>query len=391
MRAMLLFLVLALALASAEDGVKVMDAHEVGAVQHMDVGEGLSKEPDTEAGKAVPKGDPAPARIAVPASTVADTLAARRKKRLTHEAYSLNKKYEYAKALKGKADRDLNHVRAKLSQAGTKVEENKAARLAAKKEQRDWKLKSDNAHMAMINARDELAAVKKQEKKAAAYVDAAKMLSRVASADGGTSGGGSENLERSERRRDESNDEAKTAKAQLVARQLAYGKIEAAVQAAHNDVNAKELAFESTRESLHESDHRFATAKYNIRNGKKSQVRLEIDLAAAQSHDDDMQRGMHVSHGLAHGASLVAKNDPSGDEVQIKALLEDSADGGDMEEKEAIGSAKDHDGMSDDGKPLVSAPGSIAADYKRRFAALPLPDNGQNPILEAEARAESQP
>merc|ERR1712167_154293 len=70
----------------------------------------------------------------------------------------------------------------------------------------------DNAHMAMINARDELAAVKKQEKKAAAYVDEAKVFARVASADSGTSGGGSENLERAERRRDESNEEAKRLK-----------------------------------------------------------------------------------------------------------------------------------------------------------------------------------
>ena len=84
--------------------------------------------------------------------------------------------------------------------------------------------------MAMINARDELAAVKKQEKKAAAYVDEAKVFARVASADSGTSGGGTENLERAERRRDESNEEAKKAKADLVARQLAYGKLEAALQ-----------------------------------------------------------------------------------------------------------------------------------------------------------------
>merc|ERR1712196_106420 len=135
--------------------------------------------------------------------------------RLKNEAFGLNKKYEYAKALKGKADRHLRHVMAKISKADTSIEEAKAARLAAKKE--------DNAHMAMINARDELAAVKKQEKKAAAYVDEAKVFARVASADSGTSGGGTENLERAERRRDESNEEAKKAKAELVARQLAYG------------------------------------------------------------------------------------------------------------------------------------------------------------------------
>ena len=114
-------------------------------------------------------------------------------------------------------------------------------------------------------------------------------------------------------------------------------------------------------------------------------MNLEIDLAAAKSHDNDMQREQHVAHGLAHAAVLVAKNDPSGDEVQIKALLEDR----DEEVMEAIGSAKDHDGISDDGKPLVAAPGSIAAEYKRRFAALPLPDSGRNPILEAEARADA--
>jgi len=360
-----------------------MEAHEVGAP--ADVGEAANLE-DTPKG-AVPKGKPTPAKIEVPATAKGNTLAVRRKKRLTNEAYGLNKKYEYAKAEKGKADRDLRHVMAKMSKTDTAVEEAKAARLAAKKEQRDWKVKEDNAHMAMINSRDELSAVKKQDKKAAAYVDEAKVYARVASADSGTSGGGSENLERAERRRDESNEEAKKAKAELVARQLAYGKIEAALQAAKADVNAKELAFEATRESLHEADHRYATALFNVKEGKKAKMSLEIDLAEAKGQDDDMQRHQHIAHGLAHAAVLVAKNDPSGDEVQYKALLEDR----DEEVMEAIGSAKDHDGISDDGKPLVAAPGSIAADYKRRFAALPLPDDGKNPILDAEARAESAP
>merc|ERR1711871_94389 len=379
MRAWLLLVALAFALASAEDGVKVMEAHEVGA--HSDVGE--AAEPRADKGP-IPKGDPTPKKVEVPATAKANTLQDRRKKRLKNEAYGLNKKNEYAKALKGKADRNLRHVMAKMSKADTAIEEAKAARLAAKKEQREWKHKEDDAHMAMINSRDELAAVKKQDK-AAAYVDEAKVFARVASADSGTSGGGTENLERAERRRDESNEEAKKAKADLVARQLAYGKLEAALQAAKADVDKKELAFEATRDSLHEADHRYATALFNIKTGKKERMKLEVDLAAAKSHDNDMQREQHVAHGLAHAAVLVAKNDPSGDEVQIKALLEDR----DEEVMEAIGSAKDHDGISDDGKPLVAAPGSIAAEYKRRFAALPLPDNGRNPILEAEARADA--
>merc|ERR1712164_203076 len=351
MRAWLLLVALAFALASAEDGVKVMEAHEVGA--HSDVGEAV--QPTADKGP-LPKGDPTPKKVEVPATAKGTTLQERRKKRLKNEAYGLNKKYEYAKALKGKADRHLRHVMAKMSKADTAIEEAKAARLAAQQEQR-----------------------------AAAYVDEAKVFARVASADSGTSGGGTENLERAERRRDESNEEAKKAKAELVARQLAYGKIEAALQAARADVDKKELAFEATRDSLHEADHRYATALFNIKAGKKQKMKLEIDLAEAKSHDNDMQREQHVAHGLAHAAVLVAKNDPSGDEVQIKALLEDR----DQEVMEAIGSAKDHDGISDDGKPLVAAPGTVAAEYKRRFAALPLPDSGRNPILEAEARADA--
>merc|ERR1712196_707887 len=163
MRAWLLLVALALALASAEDGVKVMEAHEVGA--HSDVGEAV--QPTADKGP-LPKGDPTPKKVEVPATAKGTTLQERRKKRLKNEAFGLNKKYEYAKALKGKADRHLRHVMAKMSKADTSIEEAKAARLAAKKEQREWKNKEDNAHMAMINARDELAAVKKQEKKAAA-------------------------------------------------------------------------------------------------------------------------------------------------------------------------------------------------------------------------------
>merc|ERR1712196_662740 len=170
MRAWLLLVALALALASAEDGVKVMEAHEVGA--HSDVGEAV--QPTADKGP-IPKGDPTPKKVEVPATAKANTLQDRRKKRLKNEAYGLNKKYEYAKALKGKADRNLRHVMAKMSKADTAIEEAKAARLAAKKEQREWKHKEDDAHMAMINSRDELAAVKKQDKKAAAYVDEAKV------------------------------------------------------------------------------------------------------------------------------------------------------------------------------------------------------------------------
>lgn len=46
------------------------------------------------------------------------------------------------------------------------------------------------------------------------------------------------------------------------------------------------------------------------------------------------------------------------------------------------------DGFSESGKPLISADGSIAAAYIKMFDDMPLPDNGQNPILEAEARAQ---
>merc|ERR1712196_278372 len=141
MRAWLLLGALALALASAEDGVKVMEAHEVGA--HSDVGEAV--QPTADKGP-LPKGDPTPKKIEGPATAKGTTLQERRKKRL---------KNEYAKALKGKADRPLRHVMAKMSKADTSIEEAKAARLAAKKEQREWKNKEDNAHTAMINARDE--------------------------------------------------------------------------------------------------------------------------------------------------------------------------------------------------------------------------------------------
>merc|ERR1719198_2556021 len=68
----------------------------------------------------------------------------------------------------------------------------------------------------------------------------------------------------------------------------------------------------------------------------------------------------------------------------MKALLLDPEEA----EKEAVARVKDQDGISKDGNPLVAPDGSIEQAYIQRFNEMPLPNNGRNPILEAEARAQ---
>lgn len=385
MRAVLALLVVVAAFAMAEDGVKVMEAHEVTPADHQ-LGE--PKKVLIQDKYKPPEVSKKPvAKIPATSSVLGNTLKDRRAKRLTTEAYGLKRKYEVGKATKDKASSELQKAMARLSKAQTTIEEQTAAKIAAKREQREWHIKLDNALIDMANARDELVAVKRQDKKAAAFVDQAKVNVQVEDAMGG-SGGGSENLNRAERRRDEANEEVKSAKATLVARELAESKLQKAITAAKTNVNEKELAVETTRDTLHAADRKYAVAKFNIKEAKGKLDELTVDLAEAKAHEKHADFRMRIDHGLAHAAALVSKGDPSGDEIQIRALLDAPAE----ERREALGQVEDHDGLSNKGKPLVAPKGSIEALYKQKYAELPSPTaSDTNPILEAEARADSAP
>jgi len=379
----LLALGLVLTLAAAtEDGVQVMEGSELAPLKEL----GASADPgddDEVHPKAARDNSPLADIPKAAPSKIGSLLQDRKQKRLTDQAFKLQRKYDYMKADKEQADAELRNALGNVNKVGTKIEEAKAAKLAAKNEQDATHAKLEKAHMDAINAHAELAQVKEQDMKAQAFVDEAKVQVEYADSNAETAGGDNEDLEQAQTERDSMNQELKEAKAELVSRQLAYGKIEAAVEAAKTAAMQKDREVEAIQVSLSEADNKFVVAVTAIKHGEKEQEHAMEMKASAQAHEEDVHKRLRVAHGLAHAASLVSNKDPRGEQTQIKALM------GDQEEAqyEAIGQAKDHDGFGDDGKPLVAADGQIAAEYTKRYNSLPLPDNGQNPILEAEAAA----
>lgn len=247
-------------------------------------------------------------------------------------------------------------------------------------------LKLEDGIEAIGAATDELAAVKKQEMKAQAFVEEAKVEVQVASADAETSGGDDDDLEKSEEERTESDDGLKTAEAELVARKLALVKVEAAIKAARRNVEVKKDAVVTLREELGEADNRYATATTDIAHDNRAELGLKLNEAEAQDAAQTAKKDMRTAHALAHAAQLATTNDKSADMATRKALLGDS----EAAEYEAIKKAKDHDGLSITGEPLVAPDGAIASEYMAKFNSIKLPEEGANPILEAESKAAVQ-
>lgn len=327
------------------------------------------------------------APINEPAATkLSTTLADKKKARLLQERHHLTDAYKQAKAEKEVADKDLQNTMGALTAQDTKVEEFKSAKTAARKEQMDMHLKLEAGIEGIAQAKDELDEVKKQEMKAQAFVEEARVEEKVASADAETSGGDDDDLEKSEEERAEVDDGYKRAKAELVARKLALVKIEAAIQAAKRNVEVKKDAVITLREELGEADARYATSDTEIKHATKEEGALKLDEAEAQDAQKTAKKHMGTAHALAHAAQMSANNDKTADMATRKALLGDS----EAAEYEALKKVKDHDGLSTTGQDLVAKDGVVSSMYMSKFKEIPLPKEGSNPILEAEATAAVQ-
>lgn len=214
-------------------------------------------------------------------------------------------------------------------------------------------------------------------------VDEAHVEEEVASSLADT-GGGEEDMEASEEKREEVNERLKKAKAEVVTMKMAAESTKAAAEAAEAALLKKKDELEALHRVLAKADSRYAEAKYEIERTESDEMVAEENRDQAKAEDENAAKALTVSHGLANAATLKLTSAANADEAQMKAFLMDPEEA----EKEAIARIKDRDGLSEDGEKLVADDGSIEQDYVQKYDQMPLPDNGNNPILEAEARAQ---
>jgi hypothetical protein len=265
----------------------------------------------------------------------------------------------------------------------TTIAEAKSAQSAAQKEQEETGKKILQGHVQEHLAQHELKEAKHEAKLSESMVDEAHVEEEVASSLADT-GGGFDDLEKSEEKREEVDERLKNAKAELVALKLAAEKSKAAAEAASGAWEEKNEAVETLRKVLAKADSRYAEAKYEIDEVKHEENTAIEDRDQSKAEDEVATETLNTAHALATAAALKVSAAGNADEAEMKALL------GDPEEakKEAIARVKDQDGISQDGNSLVAEDGSIEEAFIKRYNEMPLPDNGANPILEAEARAQ---
>jgi len=310
-------------------------------------------------------------------------LKERRMNRLKNEAHDLHKKYEEAKVEKEDTDYAFTKAQAALTKVETRMAEAKSARAAAAKEQKDTDKQILSQHVAEHLAQQELKDAKHEAKLSESMVDEAKVEEEVASSLADT-GGGLEDLEQSEEKREEVDERLKNAKAEVVALKLASEKAKAAAEAAETALQEKTEKLDELRTVLRKADGRFAESEYEIHHTEHDEIIATEDRDQAKAEDENANKALQVAHGLATAASLKATAAANAEEEQMKALLRDPEEA----KKEAIARVKDQDGLSKDGNPLIAEDGSIEQAFIQKYNEMPLPDNGNNPILEAEARAQ---
>jgi len=364
-------------------------AQDAGAIVNLPSAPAQAAPPQPAAPPQAPPAKPSSPLPAPPAlkeapadSQLEQNVKTRRLKRLKESAVSLKKQYEEANVEKQQADFMLTKAMAALTKVQTKIAESKSAKEAAHKEQQGVSKKLMQGHVAEHLAQHELKEVKESAELAESNEDEATVEVQVAEA-GADSGGAEDDLEQSEAEREEANERLKQAKADVVTYKLASEKSKAAVEAAKQALETKKEAVQTLHKLLTKADGRFAAAEYDISEMEETEVTAEEDQAEAKAEEKNAAEALTSAHALASAAAQKANAEASGDAAFMKALLLDPKE----REKHALGQVKDMDGFSKAGKPLVSADGAIAAAYIKMFNDMPLPDNGRNPILEAEARA----
>merc|ERR1712216_1058682 len=231
--------------------------------------------------------------------------------------------------------------------------EAKAAKKAAARKQKVLEQAIVGEHVKVALAKTEAKKINRAYKLAKAMVRGEKIEEKVTGAFA-KSGGARRNLKKAEKDRKRLTGAWKKAKADIDMRQKGVVQAKVAKVAGDANLKAKLESLAKTHAALHKADKDFSSAEYKIHSLKDTIDEQKEDVVqyTAEAHESD--KTYREAHALATAAIL---------------------------------KVKDQDGISNKGYPLVAAAGKVSADYIKRFDALPMGNNGRNPILEAEASA----
>merc|ERR1711934_1068352 len=280
------------------------------------------------------------------------------------------------------ADAVLARKKAVYDKSLTAQAEAKSARKAAARKQKVLEQAIVGEHVKVALAKTEAKKINRAYKLAKAMVRGEKIEEKVTGAFA-KSGGARRNLKKAEKDRKRLTGAWKKAKADIDMRQKGVVQAKVAKVAGDANLKAKLESLAKTHAALHKADKDFSSAEYKIHRLKDTIDEQKEDVVqyTAEAHESD--KTYREAHALATAAILKMNKDKKGQEATLQALLGDPAE----ERKEALLKVKDQDGISNKGYPLVAAAGKVSADYIKRFDALPMGNNGRNPILEAEASA----
>jgi len=302
---------------------------------------------------------------------------------LQREAKAINTRRQEATAEADVSKTGLNKRMQELNDAANKLAKDEANKAEAVKMQltleRQGVVVHRDAHEKLLDLQE----AKRNEHKAASLSMAAKIMHKVASAEADSSGGDDTDLSKSTIKREEFNENLKHSMTTVSAMELEVEKSKHTVNKATAAWQAKEDAVHENVRQLRIADGQFADAKYEIDQAKHEMDDATENQSQAKAEDDNAQKELKIARGLEDSMELKLNNADNADEASMQALLGAPREA----EQEAAKMAQDRDGLSSEGNELVAADGVIAADFIKRFSELPLPDNGRNPILEAEARA----
>jgi len=343
-----------------------------------------------------PAAPPTPAKVPPPAplaplpklppkqpTDLEKVLKQRKDVRQKREAHRLKIKFEEAQADSKMSEHRLQKVMAKVTTLETKIAESKSARDASKQQQHTMERKVKKLHVEVHLAEGEYHRVKKSEEMSAEMVDSEKVEKIVAGAQAQTSGGRDVNLKKAEEKRGTADERLKEADAGIVTQKLAHEKVKAALEAAKAGLTSKKEELKAAYAALRKADVKFSHSVYDIKDFKAQKEPLDEVLNERKTLAKQAEKKMRRAHIMANAAALKASNAPNAAQAEMKALLENPKEA----LREAKASAKDADGISKKGKPLVAPKGSLEKAFEKDFSKLPLPSNGENPILEAEATA----
>jgi len=378
-------LMLVMALIGAHAGEVEMLEHESVAVTPVPAKKKsvatLTKTPAKPASKPVLP-DPPQVKAPAPPSRLDKLLKKRKSKRLFETAHKLREKFLEAKVEKKAADAVLARKKALYDKSLTAQAEAKSARTAAAKKQKVLEQAIVGEHVKVALAKTEAKKINTAYKLAKAMVRGTQVEEQVAGAFA-QSGGARLNLKKAESSRKRATGRWKKAKADIEARRKGVVQAKLAKVAGAANLKSKLDSLAKTHHALNKADKEFSAAQYKIDHLQDTLETEKEDVVqySAEAHESD--KAYRTAHKLAMAAAMKLNKDKKGEEATLEALLGDP----DEERKEALAVVQDQDGISQKGYALVAPAGQVSADYIKRFDAMPIGDNGRNPILEAEASA----